>query len=141
MNSIVIRRFSPVESLRFDQDKPIGYTPPPYEKFVISSADDIIELGKLLFEAEYKLWELQHAPSILKTFVDSAEDTMIAAANCLEKSKLPYERNQAFKLKKLVLTMKSPVLSCMAECLGAIYLKDGISAVEEAIKRLTEKGE
>ena len=127
--------------MRFDPDKPIGYIPPPFKKLFVSSEDDIIKLGNLLFDSEQKLWELQHESAIIKTFVDSAEDTMIAAANCLEKSNLPGAREKAFKLKKLVLTMKSPALSCMADCLGAIYLKDGMSAVEDAIKRLTEKGE
>jgi len=136
---VTIARFKPIEVIDFDPDKPIGYQN-PLGTTTICNADDVVALGEQLMVAEYKAWEGLHASEIVEAVIDGAADTLIAVSKFLEQHESPQAKQHHYELMKLILRMKSPLLACVAESLGAIYLKGGMPAVRRTIEKLT-KGE
>lgn len=141
---VLIERFKPIEVLeRFDPDKPIRYQDikPPTE--AISSAADIIKIGEELYHAEQKAWEGRQCSEILEAAIDGAADTIFRAINYFEES---YKRVADPKSKQLYLDLcdlyirlKSPLLACMMESLGSIYIRGGMDAVKKVLNRLKER--
>ena len=143
---ILIERFKPIEVLeRFDPDKPICYqdTKPPTE--AISSSADIIKIGKELYRAEQKAWEGRHSQEILETIIDGAENTISCAMHYFEESymrvKDPKARQLYLDLCDLYVRLKSPLLACMMESIGSIYVRGGMDEVKKVINRLREKNQ
>lgn len=136
---VCIRRFKPIEVLKFDPDKPIGYQE-HYAKITIHDANEVVALGELLFKAEQEAWEGKHARAIIETVIDGALNTLTDVLKYLERNNSPEARQVHRNLTRLIVSMKFPLIACIGDCLGAIYLKDGMPAVRRAIEKLT-KGE
>ena len=141
---IFIERFKPIEVLKgFDPDKPIQYqdTSGPIER--IATALDVIKIGKELYEAELKAWEGRHSQEILETIIDGAADTIFRAINYFEESYKrvadPKSRQLYLDLCDLYIRLKSPLLACMMESLGSIYIRGGMDAVKKVLNRLKER--
>lgn len=141
---VFINRFKPIEVLeRFDPDKPIRYqdNKPPVDK--IDTLADIQRIGGELFDAEQKAWEGRCSQEILETVIDGAADTIFRAINYFEESYKrvadPKSRQLYLDLCDLYIRLKSPLLACMMESLGSIYIRDGMDAVKKVLNRLKER--
>ena len=142
--SIFIERFKPIEILEgFNPDKPICYqdTKPPVEE--IATTLDVIKIGRELFDAEQKAWEGRRSQEILETVIDGAGDTISRAMHYFEESYMrvndPKARQLYLDLCDLYVRLKSPLLACLIESIGAIYVKGGMDEVRKVIDKLKEK--
>lgn len=141
---IFIERFKPIEVLKgFDPDKPIQYqdTSGPIER--IATALDVIKIGKELYEAELKAWEGRRSQEILETIIDGAADTIFRAVGYFEKSYKralnPETRQLYLDLCDLYVRLKYPLMACIMESIGSIYVRGGMKEVKKVINRLMEK--
>lgn len=138
---VLIKRFKPIEVLEgFDPDKPIRYQDvnPPVDK--IDTLIDIQRIGNELFDAERKAWEGRRSQEILETIIDGAADVIFRAMRYFEESYARIEDSEARQLYldicDLYVRLKSPLLACIMESLGSIYIRGGMDAVRKTIERL-----
>ena len=143
---IFIERFKPIEILEgFDPDKPIRYqdVKPPVDR--IATALDVIRIGRELYRAEEKAWEVRRSQEILETIIDGAADTIFSAVSYFEESYKralnPDTRQLYLDLCDLYVRFKNPLLACMMESIGSIYVRDGMDGVKKVINRLKEKNQ
>lgn len=138
---VMIPRFKPVEILEaWNPDKPIGYqeVKPPMQ--LVSTADDVIELGQQLYEAEEKAWEGRFSSELVETVIDGAIDDLMDVARYLETLRGAKPAREAHqKIMMLILRMKAPLIACIIQCFEGLYTKGGTKAVKDAVKRITCK--
>ena len=137
---VYIRRFKPVEILQFDPDSPLAYrdTTP---KELVRDADDVVKLGKALYEAEQKAWEGRSASEIIETVIDGAMADLMKVAKYLEAVGTKEAKEEHQRIMMLIVRMKCPLVSCVMQCFESIYLQGGMAAVRESINKLTKKEE
>lgn len=132
---VLIKKFRPLD-IKFCKPDGAVFYQQPYNTEAISSTDDIIALGKRLYDAEEKAWQARGASEILETIADDFCLTMLDCAKHLKSLNDEKSKSFAAKINKLYLRMKSPLISCLTECFASIYVKDGMSAVERAIDKI-----
>lgn len=135
---IVTRRFTPPDIKFCNPDAPVFYNNPmPTE--CISSEEDVIRLAKRCYKAEEQAWERRNAGEILETIADAARKDLEDCQRYLRSRRTKEAVELAGKLARLYLWLKAPAAACLTDCLEAIYIHEGMEAVEEVLERLADE--
>ena len=138
MRSVKIIRFTPLDFKFCDPDAPVFYNELPKED-TISSDNDVIRLGKQLYEAEKKAYELQYADEMIEAIADSAMQDLAECQRVLLAVGTHRTIHLAKRLGKLYLRLKAPSVACIVDCLEEIYIREGMDAVKEVLGRMADE--
>lgn len=132
---ISIKRFKPVDTFRFDPDRPIEYENPiPQE--LVNDGNDVIRLGDLLYNAEMEAWECRRAKEIKDLLIDSSVAELMEIAKYLRDIRTREARECHQKIMMLITKMKAPLVACVMQCFEGLYRRGRMDAVRAAMENL-----